>query len=353
MQMDEFKNSMNDDEITLKEIIQKLKIFYHEVLKNWYLVLLFCLPITTYFIYKHFQTKDIYNAETKFLVEGSSGGSGISGLLGQFGIRSSGKFNPYKVIEVAKSKVLIKKVLFKKLNNDYLINQIIQQYNLDEQWAKNKPEWKGFRFKNSEFDSFTEKESQAFVGVINVILGGKKIKNPLLSFGYDEDTGIFSYNVSTQKEDLTMALINNAYSELKYFFEEEIVSGQLGTTVILKQKADSIQSLINRKSIQIASHQDQTLGLVYSTPGAKKSILEKEIQALTIAYAEVLKSYEMADINLKDTRPMFLKLDESLDPLEPVQSSLIINIIKGFLIGFIIAIIFIISRFIIRNALNN
>lgn len=349
--MSDGKNNYQEEEITLKELIIKIKSYVQEILKNYLLVILIILPFLAYFIFKHYTTNPKYKAETKFLVEGSSGGGGLGGLLGQFGIRNTGKFNPFKVIEVAKSKTLLKKVLFTKNDGDYIINKLIETYKLDEKWAKKKPEWKGFRFKSDDMSKFSLMENQAFLNVYTKVVGGKKAKDPLLTFNYDEDSGVYNYNINTEDESTTLAMISNAYENLKYFFEEEIISNQLSTTVILRQKADSIQSLITRKSYQVASQQDQTLGLVVSTPGVKRATLEKEIQALTLAYAEVLKSYEMADINLKDTRPMFLKLDETYAPIEAIESSLLISIIKGLLLGGLLATIFIIGRSIYRQAM--
>ena len=114
-----------EEEINLKEIIIKFKFYSHEIIRNYLLVLVVTLPLLVYFVYKHYKTLPKYEAETRFLVEGSSGSGGLGSLLGQFGIRSSGKFNPFKVLEVAKSKTLIKKVLFSKTEGDYIINELI------------------------------------------------------------------------------------------------------------------------------------------------------------------------------------------------------------------------------------
>ncbi|MBK7221827.1 MAG: hypothetical protein IPH94_11035 [Saprospiraceae bacterium] len=104
----------------------------------------------------------------------------------------------------------------------------------------------------------------------------------------------------------------------------------------MREKADSIKNLITNKTAQMAAAQDRTLGLVMATPGVKKLTLEKEIQALTLAYAEVLKSYEVSDITLKDTKPLFLKLDESIAPLGSTSSSLYLNLIKAILSAFVV-----------------
>ncbi len=339
------------DEITLKELIQKVILFGEEIRKSWLIVVGLCLLICGYFLFRHYTFKPKYITETKFIVEGSSGGGSLGGLLGQFGIRNSGKFNPYKVIEVARSKNILKKIFFYKINQDFIINDILKEYGLVEKWAKKDPKWNNFTFKTADQDKFTELESKAFLAIYNMTVGGEKIKDPLLTFSYNEDSGIYQYNSSTINEKLSLGMVDRVYMELKLFFEEEILANQLNTTVILKQKADSIQAMIYKKSYQLAGQQDQTLGLARSTPGARKVILEKEILALTTAYSEILKNYEIADINLKDTRPMFIKLDETISPLEPTESSLLIELMKGLILGGFVASFFIIMRKIYRDAM--
>jgi hypothetical protein len=341
----------NKDEISIKDIILTVKEYAIEVIKNWLLVAAFISIVTAYFTYKHLRFVPKYDAETRFLVEGNTGSGGLGGILGQFGLKGGGKFNPFKVVEVAKSKELLSKAFFQKYDNDFIINKLISVYKLDEIWSKNNPEWKAFRFKHTEVAKFDTKESQAFMRIYSMTIGGIDPSKNLLSFNYNDNSSIFKYNISTNDEKLSLELISASYENLRQFFEEEILKNQVGTTLILKQKADSIQNLIKRKSYQLAGQQDQTYGLIRNTPAASKAILEKEITALTMAYAEVIKSYEISDIGLKDTKAMFLKLDQSLSPLEPTGSNLIIEIIKAIIIGVLLSIGYIILRKIVREAM--
>lgn len=179
-------------------------------------------------------------------------------------------------------------------------------------------------------------ERVAFSRVIKKMNGGKNRIDPVLSFVYDEDTGVFNYKINCENEKLALNIQTIAYANLKKFFEEDIIINSINTTNVLRAKADSIQQLITTKTYQLATIQDRTFGLVLATPGVKKMALEKEIQALSLAFAEVLKSYEISDVTLRDTKPMFLKLDESISPLESTTSSLIVSFIKAVLCGLII-----------------
>ncbi|MDH3652051.1 MAG: hypothetical protein OEQ53_20360, partial [Saprospiraceae bacterium] len=52
-----------DDEITLKELILKVKEYVKEILHNWILLALICLPIVGYKLYQAFTERTVYPAE--------------------------------------------------------------------------------------------------------------------------------------------------------------------------------------------------------------------------------------------------------------------------------------------------
>ncbi len=323
--------------VALKEVFQRFHSYFSLLLKNIRFLILVTLPFLIYFGYRHFSFQPKYEAEVKFLVEGSSSSfGGLGGLLGQFGIRNTGKANPYKIVEVAQSNYILEKILFDNSVKPNVAEQLIATYHLDEQWAKDEPKYANFKFKNQKFQSMDSLERVAFSRVIKKMNGGKNRIDPVLSFVYDEDTGVFNYEINSENETLALSIQSVAYANLKKFFEEDIIINSINTTNVLRAKADSIQQLITTKTYQLASIQDRTFGLVLATPGVKKMALEKEIQALSLAFAEVLKSYEISDVTLRDTKPMFLKLDESISPLESTTSSLLVSFIKAVLCGLVI-----------------
>jgi hypothetical protein len=346
-------SEINNGEISFKELVESIKGYINEIIKNWLIIFLFSIPLIAYFYYKHITFKVNYLAETKFVVEGGSAlGSGIGGLLGQIGLRGggNGKFNNFKILEVARSKKIFSSILFHKQDGEYIANLLFKKYELDKKWGKSKPEYLDFKFKNETIEKFTKNEAAAFNGLIGLITGGKKAKEPLLSIAYDEDTGIYSIYSNVRDEALTLKMAELSYEKLKYFFEHEMVESQIKTTAILKFKADSINTLIKQKTSQIANIQDRSLGLVLASPAIQKGALEKEILGLISAQSEFIKSYEMADIGLKDIRASFIKLDDTIGPLEPIESSLILSIIKAVSLAFLIGSIFISLRKLYREA---
>lgn len=351
--MAEEKQTYQDDEITLKELILKIKEYAWEVWKSKFIVVLFGALGLVFFLYKHYNTPVTYSAETRFIVEGSGGmGGGIAGLLGQFGIRRDSKVNPYKIQEVAKSSKIIQKIIFNKINDTLIANKIIDLYDYHKAWEKNpNEELHGFYFTQTDLSKFSNTENIVMKAILGKIIGGPNAKDPLLSVGFDEDSGIFNISFTTEDPDLSMQMEKDLYTEIRIFFEESIVANQAATVKILQAKADSIQNLINNKTYAAASIQDRSLGLISNVQGVRGDRLQKEATVLTTALAEVIRSLEMADISLKDVQPMFLQIDESLPPLRGSESSIIMAVLKGGIFGFMLALTFIIGRKVYRDAM--
>lgn len=348
------QQTYQDDEITLKQLVLKVKEYFFEVLKNWWLVALICLPFLVYFLYHHYNFQSRYAATTRYIVEGSSNSGGISGLLGQFGIRRDSKTNPYKIMEVGRSANILRKVLFDKTSGDYIANRILEVYDFDAQWKEGPtPEMAGFRFKNAEVKKSDTTENLVLNMLFGRMVGSEENREEaIVSIDYNEESGVFSQTASTPDQQLSLDIMEQHYNAVKLFFEEEAVFAQASTVKILKQKADSLQYLINAKAYAAAGIQDRSLGLLSATPAVRGERLQREVAALSTALGEVLRSYEIADINLKDIKPTFLQIDSSLPPLNASRSSLLKSLFKACLFGGVLAVIFIIGRSALREALS-
>jgi len=354
-------NNSNDqierdpDFITIKDIIQLIKDYSREVLNKWWIVMLFTIPIVGYQVYKALNTPLVYNAQMRFIVEGDSGNqlAGLGGLLGSFGISGGGKVNPYKILEVAKSKVIMENVLFDSTTytDKFVINEIMDLYKLDEQWAEIREDFRGYRFKSSDESTFRRLDKRAFKKVLKVVLGTKKDReNALLRIALDKDSGIYTLTTKSLTEDLSLDLSNKTFDMLKVFFEDRIFDQQKLTRDLLQAKKDSLKQVINLKSIELANYQDRNRGAITSAADIKIRNLQSEIAGVAIAFQETYKNLEVSDFTLKNSKPLFLEIDRAYPPLTAVGPSLIINIIIGLFLGGILSVIFIILRKLIVDA---
>lgn len=347
------------NEITLKEIFLKIHEYFFEVLRNWWLIGLFVLPFLAFFLFKTFSHTPLYKADVRFVMEGQSGGglSALGGLLGSFGInRGGGSTNPYKIIEVAKSKRIIGEVLFTESadNGEFLSNNIIDLYELSEEWAESSPEMKGLKFSEKDINAFAKNERKAFLSLFVKTIGKEDDREEaLLKINFNEETGIFSIKGATVNEAMTLDLVNNLYDRTKVYFQEQVEEEQVKSRNILKEKADSIKTLLESKLFAKARFQDSSKGLVSRESEITIDKFNAEIQSLSLAWAEIQKTLEIADYELQNTKPLFSIIDQPYSPLKPTEESLIINIILAILMGGATGFIFVVLRKFYRDIMND
>lgn len=344
---------IDSDEITLKDLILKVKEFTIEILNSWLIIGLISLLFALGFFLKHINHIPTYNSELRFVVEGQNNvGGGLSSLLGSFGIKKGGKVNPYKIIEVGKSTDVLLKILSKKLDsNESIANSILKEYELVNKWSENNVEFENFKFGEKISTTGSELERKAIKRLKKILWGGKNIF-PLTTFDLDEDTGIYSIGTEAISEKISLGVTTTLYNEIKHFFEEEIFLNQKQLADILTMKADSIKALNESKIRQLAKFEDRNRRVVSNQALVPSRILSQESSALSFAYAEIMKNKEMTDVNLKDMQPLFMAIDTPFSPLSPTVSSALIEILKGLILGGFIAVFFVLSKKIYRETMQ-
>ena len=343
-----------EDEMSFKDIILTVQEYSREVIRNWKVVGVFCVITLSFFLYRHFSHIPTYNAELRFVVEGQGGvGGGLGGILGSFGLNKQAGVNPYKILEVAKSSKTTQEVLFHGYSGDTTIaDKLLEEYDLVEQWSENNEEYENFYFTSDTLSRPIEKS--AFKRLKYLIWGSKENTDDALSrISLDEETGLYSISTAAKDERLSIAITTRVYDGIKQFFEDEIFENQKRSAAILSAKKDSVMALKNAKVYQLARFEDRNQQLLLREDATQRAILTQEIQALNIAYAELLKSYEMSDVNLKNLQPLFMEIDRPFSPISPNKSSLMVNIVLGGLLGSFLAVLWIIGRYIYRKTMDD
>lgn len=335
-----------EEEISVKDIILQINSYLKEILRNWKIVVLLCLIFVSFFVHNHLVHVTTYNSELRFLVEGQSGGGGITSLLGSLGIKKGGKVNPYKIVEVAQSTKILNKLLSSKRNGEKNIaNRIFDAYELREKWSSD-----DLDLSNYSYTSDDENEvHNIVVKSLSSFLWGIEKTNGKIKFSFNEDNGIYTVLTRLKDDQLAVDVTKELYDLVRNFFEDEIFLNQNLSAKILKDKSDSIKISRDLKVFELARHEDKNQNLVRKISNAKATILRQEIQALNFAYGEVLKNYEMTDVNLKDLQPLFMEIETPFLPLMPNNSSLFKNLMFGLIFGTFLSCGFIIFRKIYRD----
>ena len=89
---------IENDEVTLKDFILKIKEFFNEILKNWIWVVIIAIPFMGYMFYQAYKIPDTYPAKLTFMLNEDKGSSigGLGGLAASLGFGNGGNSTKIK-----------------------------------------------------------------------------------------------------------------------------------------------------------------------------------------------------------------------------------------------------------------
>ena len=353
----EYIQPIESDEITLKELILKIKDYSVEVLRNWKILVLFIVPFLAYFLYKAFTTPPMYKANLTFMLNEDTGGgfSGVSGILGSLGLGGGGggKYSLDKILELSRSRQIIEKALFTKYNfngnDDFFANHLIREYKLQEKaWAKDTA-LQNFWFTNGTTTAFTRRENKALMSLYGMVV--QAAKGALFTSGFEKNSGIMTFTINSTSEELSIELVKTIFTKLSDFYILNAVQKEQETYSLLKSKVDSIKYLLYGKEAGLAKFDDSNLFLQEQTVQLPKKRLNRDVQMLTLMYGEAIKNLEVAEFALNNKRPFLQAIDFPISPIRPEKISKLKNGLLGLFLGVLVGSLWIIARKILRDAM--
>ena len=360
------ETTFEDDEITLKQVVLKIKDYFGELFFYRKFLFIAGLIFALYFGYKSYISKLEYSATLTFMVnKNNTGGIGsVGAILGRFGFGNKIDGNKDRIIQLNKSRRIIEKAIFKKVNinnkEEYLANHLINNLDTLGKWASvswykkpfSKPNpLKGFHFISDNIAMFGDTANRALKEIYHHLIGSKKFEG-MMTNGYDEDSGILYISVTTHNPVLSIELTNSIFDNLSAFYIEKTVEKQKATYEIIKTKTDSILNLLKKKEVELAVFEDRSHGLFSSKSKLKELRLKRDVQKLSLMYGESIKNQEIADFAVKNKTPFVQAIDRPLYPLKGEKPSTVKSFILGGLLGLFLGMIFIVVRKIYKDAMS-
>ncbi len=342
-------------EISVKEILLKLKAVFNYLKFRWKFVLIFGLIGGVLGLSYALLKKPTYKASCTFVLEDGSktGGIGqLSGLASLAGIdiggaSSSGIFQGDNIIELYKSRLMLEKTLLSEVSiagkKQQLIDRYIEFNKLREQW-KDKNQLKNISFKGdpSKFSRSQDSIISAIVMAFN--------KKLLLVDKLDKKLSIIVVNVTSEDEvfarEFNLKLVetvNNFYSVTKTKKSNQNVN-------VLQKQADSVKMILNNSISGVASALDASpnanpLLLTLKVGSQKKQV---DVQANTAIYAEIVKNLELSKITLRQEIPLIQIIDSPVFPLPKDKVGKLMGIIVGGVLGGLLSIFILISKKVLK-----
>lgn len=344
---------MENDEITLKELLLKTKEWYTFLLSKWKTIVLAGSIGALLGLGYSFYKKPVYTASLTYAVEDGKASGGLGGALGlasSFGLdlggSSGGAFSGSNLMELFKSRAMVEQTLLAPVTQNNKTISLAEMYIQDQKWRGNweeKPALKTITFlPNIDRAKFTRVQDSIF-GVIYKELSTESLtveqKDKKVAIGTITMRCTNEYFAQQFNLALTQTVID-FYVETKSKRAKENMD-------ILVRQTDSIRGELNGAITGVAVANDNTFGLnpalnVKRVPSARRQV---DVQANTAILTEIVKQAELAKVTLRKETPLIQVIDQPILPLPKEK----FGKAKGILLGGILAGFLTILGLIIRR----
>jgi uncharacterized protein involved in exopolysaccharide biosynthesis len=322
-----------EDEISLKEIIQKIIVWVSYFKSKWKILLLAGILGSILGLIYAFIEKPIYKANLTFAFYEKDGKGGLGSIASQFGLggltggADGDVFSGYNMLELLKSRFLVEKTLLSTIDingkKDLLVNHYIHFHKLDIKWAKN-PVLKGVIFLAGDRTKFTEQQNYCLR-----IVSKKVLKENLVVTKIEKKVDIVSVNVQSKDQLFAKFFAENLAKTVTDFYIETKTSKSRKDCDILQKRVDSVTSELNTAMSGRAKELDQNFGIIRQQAAVPRLKNELKVQMLSALYAELVKNLEFSKLTLMREAPLIQIIDRPILPLEFEKVSKIKSILIG------------------------
>lgn len=355
------KSTSHSDELTLKELFQKVAVWWAYLITQWKTIALVgFIGGLIGFVYAWMQPVT-YSSKITFVVEeGKTGGSSLGGLAllaGQFGVdmggaSGGGVLSGDNILLYFKSESLAREVLlspFDSTSKKSVADVYCEVYKLKDDWKKNE------KIGEVSFPvgSNNHPYSRLQDSLLNQVIGD--ITKKRFSIAKTDKKASF-IEVTTKMENEVLAkiycdrLVDKAverYITIK-------TKRQKATVDKLQVRVDSIANLLNKKTFSGAALQTSSTTMDINplyragTAVAVETTMRDKTMLATI-FASVTQNLEMAKFTLSQETPVIQIVDASDYPLKKDKVSKAITAILFFILFSGLVALFLITKRLIAS----
>lgn len=347
------KTTIENDEISLKELLEKAKDWFNFLMSQWKIILLAGIIGALLGLAYSTLKKTVYTATLSFALEdeksGSGGLGGALGLASSFGIdiggSAGGIFSGSNLTELFKSRSMVEKTLLSSIDfngkKTTLAELYIQNNNWREDWQENPKLSKIHFLPNTNRNDFTRTQDSILGKMYsNLSMSG-------LSVGQrDKKVSIISIDVSSTNELFAKYFCETLAKEVGEFYVDTKSKKARLNMGILERQVDSVRRELNGAITGVAVANDNTFNLnpalnVRRAPSVRRQV---DVQANTAILTELVKQSELAKVTLRKETPLIQVIDRPILPLSKEYFGKIKGIVLGGVLAAFLTIFFLLIR---------
>ena len=346
--------NIDNDEISLKELIVKIKEWVTFLKSKWKSIFIFGIIGALIGLTIALFDKPTYKAVLTFAMEEDkgSGGGGLSGALGlasSFGIDlggagGGGAFAASNLAELMKSRLLVEKVLLEPIfingKTITLAEYYIQINKLREGWGV-KPNLMNIQFlPNLDRSSFTLQQDSLLQEIHKNLID----KDHLSIMQKDKKITILSIEVTSENEVFSKIFCESIAKETSDFYIETKSKKSKINVNVLQRQTDSVRNELNSAINGVANETDNVYNLnpAFNIKGAPSKKKQIDVTANTAILTNLVVQLELAKITLRKETPLIQLIDRPILPLVKEKSGNLKSIILGGFLADLIYILYLI-----------
>jgi hypothetical protein len=153
-----------------------------------------------------------------------------------------------------------------------------------------------------------------------------------------------TFSVSCAEEKLAIITVNNIYEKLSKYYIDKSTEKQQYEYDILKEKYDSINSVLSNVQYELAYFEDANKNLFRKKDLLRKNRLNVDEQKLQFMSAKAEEQLQLAKISLDNKTPYIHVIDYPISPIKADNKSLFFYGVLGFLLGIVLSFLFLGSK---------
>ena len=327
---------MEEDEISLKELIQKMKeLFQYFWIFRFWIVLVGLTGGGLGFAYAHFFKEVQYTSKLTFAIEEKGGGGGsLLGLASQFGVDlgggGGGLFTSDNLLLLLKSNRIIQGALLKPvpdLEEGNLLNLYMSLHYKDA-LTENKISFIPSDLPRLEFS----REQDSIVAFI-----AENLSKEIEIVKRDKKASLIDITIVDPSENFAFLFSQFLIQEATDLYIELKVGKMRRSVKVLQSRVDSVQRVMDGTMLSAAVSLDQSLGIISMAPRVSTTKKQMEAQMLGTMFAELTKNLELTKFTLEREEPVIQIVDAPMMPLlKEGKGRVKFAVIGGFLAGFLL-----------------
>jgi hypothetical protein len=321
------------EEITFKEILSMLTIWYYHILGKWKLILLCALLGGLIGLGFSFLVPVIYTAQLTFVLENGGKPKLGGSLAAQFGLNigeTGGMFQEDdNIMALMKSRSLVTRTLLSNGENgkELLVDRYMAFNAYREKW-KDKPILASISFRGP--NELTRLHDSLLTFFHRTILAQHlTVEKP------DKKVGIISITTNAPDELFAKSFTENLLHNVTDFYIETQTKKSQENVGILRRQTDSVRNVLNSAITGVAMSSDANPNINpalqrLKVPSQRRMV---DVEMNKSILQELVTNLEIAEITLRKETPLVQVIDNPVLPLERTKLGKLKGIVFGTLAG--------------------